>query len=45
MKGDIIQVPTYNLNYTVKAKNITLFVPCHAGSSGKERTVDFKKNL
>jgi hypothetical protein len=43
MKGEIIQVPTYNLNYTVQAKNITFSVPCQAGTSGKERTVDLEK--
>ena len=42
MKGEMIQVPIYNLNYTVKAKNITFSVPCQAGTSGKERTVDLE---
>jgi hypothetical protein len=32
-----------HLNYTVKAKNSTFSVPCQAGTSGKERTVDLKK--
>jgi len=42
MKGDIIQVPTYNLNYSVKAKNITFSVPCQEGTSGKETIVDLE---
>jgi len=35
--------PTYNLNYTVKAKNITFSVSCRAGTSEKERNVDVGK--
>jgi hypothetical protein len=43
MKGEIIQVPTCNLNYTLKAKNITFSALCQAGTSGKERIIDLGK--
>jgi len=45
MKGDIIQAPTCNLYYTVKAKNITYSVACQAGSSGKEKIFYLEKKI
>jgi hypothetical protein len=35
MKGEIIQVPTYNLNYTVKPKKLPS--PCHARQALQEK--------